>query len=105
MFGIANQLLAAIALAVGTVILLRMEKARYVWVTLVPLTFVTGTTLTAAAQMILFHYWPKTATRWVIQMNVFLIFVMVACSLVIFYSAFRKSVRRLPLLGAKTEDV
>jgi carbon starvation protein len=47
MFGIANQLLAAVALAVGTTIIINMGKARYAWVTLVPLVFVSVTTLTA----------------------------------------------------------
>ena len=37
LFGIANQLLAAIALCVATTILLKMHGARYVWITCVPL--------------------------------------------------------------------
>ncbi|MBI3252756.1 MAG: carbon starvation protein A [Candidatus Omnitrophica bacterium] len=41
MFGIANQLLAAIALAVGTTVLIRMKKAKYAWTTLLPMAFVT----------------------------------------------------------------
>jgi carbon starvation protein len=47
LFGIANQLLAAVALSVGTTIIIKMGKIRYAWVTLVPLIFVTGATLTA----------------------------------------------------------
>ncbi len=90
MFGIANQLLAAIALVVGTTILCEMKKWKYLWVTLVPMAFVTVTTLTAAAQMILYHYWPKTASQTVININIVLIFVMVTCSLVIFLGAIQK---------------
>ena len=37
MFGVANQLLAGVALAVGTTILINMGKARYAWVTFIPL--------------------------------------------------------------------
>ncbi|MCE9552246.1 MAG: carbon starvation protein A [Planctomycetes bacterium] len=52
MFGIANQLLAAIALCVVTSVMVSSGKARYTPVTLVPLAFVTTTTVTAAVQMI-----------------------------------------------------
>lgn len=48
MFGVANQLLAALALCVGTTILLRMGKAKYIWVTLVPMVFMFVMTLVAA---------------------------------------------------------
>jgi len=47
MFGIANQLLAAMALSIGTTVILKSGRGQYAWVTLVPLTFVTVTTLTA----------------------------------------------------------
>lgn len=48
MFGVANQLLAAIALSVGTTILIKMGKARFAWVTLVPMAFMVVMTLVAA---------------------------------------------------------
>ena len=41
-FGIANQLLAVIAFCLGTTILIKMGKARYCWVTAVPLVFLTS---------------------------------------------------------------
>jgi carbon starvation protein len=47
MFGIANQLLAAMALSIGTTVILRSGRGRYAWVTIVPLSFVAVTTLTA----------------------------------------------------------
>jgi len=47
MLGVANQLLAAFALAIGTSWLFRTGKGRYAWCTLVPLAFMCVNTLTA----------------------------------------------------------
>lgn len=48
LFGIANQMLAAIALAVGTTIIIKMGKAKYAWVAFVPFIWLAVTTLSAA---------------------------------------------------------
>ncbi len=90
MFGIANQLLAAIALTIGTTVLIRIKKLKYIWVTVIPLIFVAATTITAAIEMILNHYWPKTATPFMVQLNITLIFIMIACTGIIFVNAFQK---------------
>ena len=58
MFGIANQLLAAVALAVGTTVIINAGRARYAWVTLAPLAFVSITTLTAGALSVRDNFYP-----------------------------------------------
>ena len=47
MFGIANQLLASVALCVGTSVIINTGRVRYAWTTMVPLAFVSSTTLYA----------------------------------------------------------
>jgi carbon starvation protein len=52
MFGIANQILAVLALALVTTWLVNNGRAKYAWVTIFPMLFVTSTTLTAAKIMV-----------------------------------------------------
>ncbi len=47
MFGVANQLLATVALSVATTVIINVDRAKYMWVTLVPMAFLSVTTLTA----------------------------------------------------------
>ena len=63
MFGIANQLLAAVALCVATTVIINMGKARYSWVTIAPLSFVATTTLVAGWESIRDIFWPQAQTE------------------------------------------
>ncbi|PPD01276.1 MAG: carbon starvation protein A [Hyphomicrobium sp.] len=54
LFGIANQMLACIALTLCTVVLFKMKREKYAWVTIVPALWVATCTLTAGWQKI-FH--------------------------------------------------
>jgi len=72
MFGIANQLLAAVALCVATTIIINSGRAKYAWVTIIPLAFVSSTTLVAGYESITDIFWPlaqkpQTATQGLIN--------------------------------------
>jgi carbon starvation protein len=93
MFGIANQLLAAVALCVATTILFNMGKGRYSWTTIVPLTFVATTTLVAGWKSITDNFWPlsqkpETATQGYI--NVALTAILMLAAVVILIDSIRR---------------
>jgi carbon starvation protein len=92
MFGIANQLLASVALAVGTTVVINAGRARYAWVTLLPLAFVSITTLTAGALSVRDNFYPMAigadaAKHFQGYLNSTVTVLMMVCVLVILASA------------------
>jgi carbon starvation protein len=95
MFGIANQLLAAVCLAVGTTILINLGRARYVWVTLTPLVFLSVTTLTAGFLTIKNNFipmatGPREELHFQGMVNTGLTSLMMICVVIILGAAVRK---------------
>lgn len=91
MFGIANQMLAAIALAIVTTLLIRAGRVRYAWVTMVPMTVVLFTTTYGGVYQILRVFYPMTTTApfkgW---MNTGLIVIMISCAVIIVIECARR---------------
>jgi carbon starvation protein len=111
MFGIANQLLASVALCVATTIIINMDRARYSWVTLVPLAFVATTTLVAGWQSITDNFWPlsqkpETATQGYI--NVALTAILMIAAIIVLVDSARRWLgggkRPEPIEGAELAE-
>jgi carbon starvation protein len=109
MFGIANQLLASVALAVGTTIVINMGKARYAWITAVPLAFVSTTTLTAGVMSVRDNFWPMAigadpARHFQGYLNSGLTVMMMVCVIVILANALWRCAQvlrgRVPIMAA-----
>ena len=62
LFGVANQSLAAIAFAIGTSVLLELNKKKYIAITIVPMAFITITTTVASFENIFNNYIPNGKT-------------------------------------------
>lgn len=93
MFGIANQLLAAVALCVATTIIINMGKAKYSWVTILPLSFVATTTLVAGWQSITDIFWPlaqKPETSMQGYINTALTAIIMAAAVIILIDSIRR---------------
>jgi carbon starvation protein len=98
MFGTANQLLAGVALAVATSAIINAGKQRYVWVTLLPMLFVSFTTLVAGWLNIADNFWPltvdpQTATQGYV--NSTLTALMMLCAVTVLVESFRRWYRVL----------
>ena len=97
LFGMSNQLLAACALIIATTMIIRMNKARYAWVTAVPGLFLVCITMWAGYLQITRTYLPNGQTLLVV-----LSIVVMGLMMIIFVGAFR---RWKQLLSIKTTKI
>ena len=98
MFGVANQLLGVVALAVATTLVINIGRARYWWVTGVPCGLITITTLVAGWMNITDNFWPLTSApdpTVHVQgyVNTTCTAIMMVCAVVILAETTRKSLR------------
>jgi carbon starvation protein len=100
MFGVANQLLASVALATATTIIISLGKVRYAWITAAPLAFLGTNTLWGGYLSIRDNFWPlatgpNPATH--VQGYVLSICtaIMMVCAIIILASAIAKWVALL----------
>src|SRR2546425_139605 len=100
MFGIANQLLAAVGLAIGTTLIINLGRARYAWTTTAPLAFLATNTLYGGYLTVRDNFLPMATgpnsnlhfQGWV---NTTCTSIMMVCVLVILGSAVRKWISAL----------
>jgi carbon starvation protein len=78
MFGVANQLLSAIALAIGTTFIMRRTKAVYALTTFIPFVFMFITTVTAGVMNIYGNYLPRHDLQGYINVSLTVIMVILA---------------------------
>jgi carbon starvation protein len=96
MFGTANQLLAGIAFVIGTSYIINRGRARYAWVTIIPMIFVFTVTLTAGTENIMNIYYPQilvgsTMVQGII--NLVLTSIIMICAISIFIDAVPKWIK------------
>jgi carbon starvation protein len=100
MFGIANQLLASISLAIATTIIMNSRKAKYAWITLLPFVFLSVNTLVGGWMSVRDNFWPLTANanatlRTQGYIDTFATLAMMICVLVIIAAAIRRWIKAM----------
>jgi carbon starvation protein len=114
MFGVANQLLAVVAFAVGTTLVINLGRAKYAWITFLPLCFITVTTLTAGFLNIRDNYWPMAiggnpALTTQGYVNSICTSIMMLCAIIILIATSHRSLSvlsgRVPALSLAEAEV
>jgi carbon starvation protein len=97
---VANQLLATLALCIGTIFILRhSQKWYYCFITFIPSVFMFVTTFTASIDNIVNNYLPKHNFQG--NLNVILSVVMLGLVLIIFFESLKKAISILYPIFAK----
>jgi len=108
LFGVANQLLAVVALAVATTLVINIGRQKYVWIVFLPLCFLTVTTLAAGVLNIRDNYWPmavgpNASTHVQGYVNSICTAIMLLCAVIILVETARRSLSvltgRMPVLS------
>jgi carbon starvation protein len=114
MFGVANQLLAVVGLAVATTLVINIGRQKYAWITFMPLCFLAVSTLSAGYLNIRDNYWPMAVgadPALVTQgyVNTICTAVMMVCAVVILAATTNRSVAvltgRMPVLSLAEAEV
>jgi carbon starvation protein len=90
MFGVANQLLATLALAIGTSFLINHGKGKFIWITILPMIFVGITTVTGGVMNLINIYIPQIISnnsRTQGILNTTLTLIILGCVLLILIEA------------------
>jgi carbon starvation protein len=98
MFGVANQLLATLALAIGTSFLINNGKRKYILITLVPMTFVGVTTVTGGIMNMVNIYIPQMTgenTKTQGTINTLLTGIILICVSLIIVEATQKWIKEI----------
>jgi carbon starvation protein len=92
MFGASNQLLASMALAVATSAILNTGKAKYAWVTFIPMLFVAVTTLTACVYIVINNFNLMAQPGHGVQTgaNIAMTLVIMVCAVLILVESFQR---------------
>lgn len=77
LFGVANQTLAAIAFAVGTTVIIKMGKQKYALITILPMIFISITTLSASVINIFTNYMPNHKTALTVLSFILIVMLVV----------------------------
>jgi carbon starvation protein len=85
LFGMSNQLLASSGLIIATTMIIRMNKAKYAWITAVPGIFMAFVTLFAGYKLLIYNYLPNNNYLLAVLSSIIMVLMVI-----VFVGAFRR---------------